>query len=313
MHAKTHPQPTNLVTISPWTITTPDGVGLGATVYEPARPEDTVLLLGGIGIRQRLYRHFAQWLAEQGIRVITADYRSVGESTVAADVRVDLTTWGKVDIPAIFEAVCERYGTPILVGHSFGGQALGLAAVMRQARRILLVTSGSADRRLFDRQMRAGMFAWFGLAYPVLTRLFGTLPSWAYIGGGLRSSLVREWSHWIGTRGWLMGASAEASELFASVDAPVRAYSFTDDRVAPPLAVRALLDALTSADVDHIELDPADIGARSVGHAGFFRPGVGDAKWDDALAFIRGGDAMLEEHPQDIVELGASRATAMGS
>jgi predicted alpha/beta hydrolase len=58
-----------------------DGMKLAVRVYEPDSPDRGSVVIGGaMGVRQDYYAPFAQWLAGQGWRVVTFDYRSSGES-----------------------------------------------------------------------------------------------------------------------------------------------------------------------------------------------------------------------------------------
>ncbi len=67
--------------MKPETIVTADGAQLALRVYEPDSPDRGSVVIGGaMGVRQDYYAPFAQWLAGQGWRVTTFDYRGSGES-----------------------------------------------------------------------------------------------------------------------------------------------------------------------------------------------------------------------------------------
>ena len=58
-----------------------DGVRIATRVYEPDSPDRGSVVIGGaMGVRQDYYAPFAQWLAGQGWRVTTFDYRGSGDS-----------------------------------------------------------------------------------------------------------------------------------------------------------------------------------------------------------------------------------------
>ena len=62
----------------------PDGAPLTACVHEPAGPAHGNVVIGGaMGVVQDFYTPFAQWLAGQGWRVTTFDYRGSGRSAPA--------------------------------------------------------------------------------------------------------------------------------------------------------------------------------------------------------------------------------------
>ena len=63
------------------TLVAADGARIAARVYEPDGPlEGNVVIGGAMGVRQDFYAPFAQWLAGQGWRVTTFDYRGSGDS-----------------------------------------------------------------------------------------------------------------------------------------------------------------------------------------------------------------------------------------
>jgi predicted alpha/beta hydrolase len=91
----------------PLTLTTSDGVPLAARLFEPACPTGRpVLVAGGLGVGQRFYRRFAQWLALQGRPVLTFDLRGMGDSrlpTHRSSLRgldIDMLGWARLDFAA---------------------------------------------------------------------------------------------------------------------------------------------------------------------------------------------------------------------
>ena len=62
-----------------------DGAPIAARVYEAQGPvQGSVVVGGAMGVRQEFYAPFAQWLAGQGWRVTTFDYRGSGDSAPAS-------------------------------------------------------------------------------------------------------------------------------------------------------------------------------------------------------------------------------------
>ena len=96
-----------------------DSASLAVRTYAPATPPLANLVLGAaMGVRQAYYEPFARWLAEQGYRVTTFDYRGVGDSRGAAwrgslrGFQADLRDWvrtriSKVTQPRSYEFVEE--------------------------------------------------------------------------------------------------------------------------------------------------------------------------------------------------------------
>jgi len=61
-----------------------DGFKLAVRVYESTGPAvGSVVIAAAMGVRQDFYTPFAQWLAAQGWRVLSFDYRGMGDSLPA--------------------------------------------------------------------------------------------------------------------------------------------------------------------------------------------------------------------------------------
>jgi len=69
------------------------------------------------------------------------------------------------------------------------------------------------------------------------------------------------------------------------------AYSFSDDLRAPRAAVDALLVRYARATTTHRHFTPDALGQTTVGHFGFFQPGVVPALWDEIANFLGEGNA----------------------
>ena len=186
----------------------------------------------------------------------------------------------------------------VVVGHSTGGQQLGLAPNVGRVRAAVFVAVSTG----YWRGMPAAL-KWLSLgiwkAYlPLASRLLGYAPARA-IGWGedLPAGVAREWGAWCLEPRYMAaffdgaGRPTPDGDPFGPVHFdeaafPIRNYVPVDDPIAtranvPPM--RALYDR---ADVETRWVEPADLGVGEVGHLGFFRSGVGAPLWDDALDFL---------------------------
>jgi predicted alpha/beta hydrolase len=287
--------------ITPLRLEALDGVPIGATLFEPAGPAvGTVIVHGATATPAGYYRRFAEFLAGSGLRVVTYDYRGIGGSRPPTLVgyRATMSDWANQDARAVHRFVRHRFGKDrvAVVGHSFGGQLLGLVDEGRDAAGIVLVGSqlGYYGHWPLPARVRLGI-VWYALV-PVLTSAFGYLPGKAGLGEDLPSGVAEEWGRWCRHPDYFVGEHPDAEDRFAQIGSPVLLYSVTDDDMAPEPAVDALMQHLRSANVEHRRVDPQEHGGAPIGHFGFFRPRFRTTLWRDAATFLT--DALQGRTPR---------------
>jgi predicted alpha/beta hydrolase len=275
-----------------------DGFELGASLFPAAgRARGTVVIHGATGAPQRYYRPFAAFLAACGMRVLTYDFRGVGRSRPESlrGFTASMTDWARLDAAAIQRFVRDRHGDEpmVFVGHSFGGQLIGLLDEMRDAAGALLVATQLPSIDMWTPLRRALFGAFFAGIIPAAIATTGYVPGWAGLGVDLPAGVAREWASWCLQDGYLVGSHPDAAARFAAFRRPVLSYSFTDDTYAPTRSLSALVSALSGADLELRRLGPDEVGA-SIGHFGFFRPRFAARFWAPAAEWL---EAVLEGRP----------------
>jgi len=201
-----------------------------------------------------------------------------------------MSDWAKLDAEAAHALVSRQFpGEPVAtVGHSFGGQLIGLVDAASDVSGTLLVGSqlgyyghwGSLDR------LRLG-FMWRALV-PTLTASFGYLPGQAGLGEDLPRGVANEWARWCSSPDYLISHHPDAAERFARFDKPMLLYSFSDDMFAPRRAVQALVARMPQAKLEERQIDPREHGDKPIGHFGFFKAGFEHSLWLEAVRFLTG-------------------------
>jgi predicted alpha/beta hydrolase len=112
------------------TITARDGYRLAATRFEAVgrRVVGHLIVAGATGVPQRFYQRFARYISQRGFTVLTLDYRGIGESRQSSlkGFQADFLDWAGLDLAAAVDEMTSESVPLYMVGHSFGGQALGL-------------------------------------------------------------------------------------------------------------------------------------------------------------------------------------------
>lgn len=266
---------------------------LAGSLFEPTgAAQGAVLIAGAMGVPQRFYAGFANLLRERGVAVLTFDYHGIGASAPASlrGFEASIHGWGEQDLGGAVDFLQTRFpGVPVqYVGHSVGGQLLGLVPRWERLDSALLIASQSGFWRLWPGATKYAMWLMWNAAIPVLTGALGFFPM-GRLGQGedLPAGVAREWAKW-GRHPKYVISHAEAHGIrgYAEFDRPLRSVAIADDSYAPVPTVRALYDHYLSAPKDFVVVDPRSVGAKKIGHFGFFRSRFRDTLWADAAGWL---------------------------
>lgn len=282
------------------TIHAEDGYALTAYRHDPVQTlHAAVVIAPGMAIRQSFYGDFAAWLASQGFRVWTFDYRGIAESAAGAmrDCEADVSRWVAQD----FEAVVRHAGgegLPVfVVGHSLGGQVAPLLPSARKLAGLVNIAVGSGAVRHNQPRQRAGARLLWHVLVPLLCPLFGYFPGKRLgIIGDLPNGAVRQWRRWCLTPDYMLTGEPGAREAYAQASYPAMAMTFTDDELLLTEGSRLMHGAYRATKVDYREVHPAQFGLKRIGHFGFFRPEHENVLWpvvrDWLMASVQGRHVM---------------------
>lgn len=261
-----------------------DGYALGANVYGTNHSEsDVIVINGATGVRQKYYSRFATWLALQGFTVITYDYRGIGESRPAKlrGFEASLRDWGQLDFEGVlrFARAQSADGRRVgVIGHSVGGQLLGLAPSNGHLSAAVTVGSQSGYWRHWPLEHRYLMFGLWHALMPAVSTVVGYLPGSLGIGEDLPKEVALEWARWCRQSQYFFDCGI-SSDGFERLSMPISAFSFSDDLYAPKEAVDWLHRQFRNARVNRQHLTPSMLQVKRVGHFGPFSPVFRDALW----------------------------------
>jgi predicted alpha/beta hydrolase len=275
-----------------FTIPARDGRPLAATRYVPAAAADRIVIINSAtGVKRGYYDKYARFLAERGMEVIAYDYRGIGGSA-DGDIRsqkCDMRQWGEIDIASVIDYVSSQMpGQRLLVvGHSAGGQLFGLADNNMRVEAMLAVSAQSGYWRHWRGIPKWRLGVLWHLVMPGLSRVLSYFPSKRIgFGENLPGGVAREWARWCRHPDYLVDlAGTPMRRYFETYRGAIRAYIIGDDWMAPRAAVEALMSFYGSAQVEMKTVQPADVGAKTLGHFGFFRES-GKAMWQESAEWL---------------------------
>ncbi|WP_036594780.1 alpha/beta hydrolase family protein [Ottowia thiooxydans] len=260
-----------------------------------------VLLSPATGVKQHFYLRFARWLADQGHNVLVFDYRGIGLSLRGplANCRATLAEWGQLDQVAAVDWLVARTGVPkvVLIGHSAGGQMIGLLPNHEKVARLVGVSASTGwlkgMRLAFSMKARLGLL----LLVPLGIRLKGYAPTSALgLGENLPSEVGRQWGQWCAAGGYATNAVRRLPEedFHASVRTPLTLLYADDDDIATPSTVSDLLRTLPHAPSEVVQVNPRAYGLDALGHLNWFRQSH-QSIWRLIASAVRGEELQLRQ------------------
>ena len=267
----------------PITITCRDGTPLqghflpaqGSSGAPPHRP---VLLCPATGVKQHFYLRFASWLSSQGHDVLVFDYRGIGLSLRGRlrDSRATLAEWGQQDQVAALDWLVQRTGQTqvLLLGHSAGGQMIGLLPNHHHVARVVGVAASTGWFRGMKPSFRLKARLGLRCLVPLGTLVKGYAPTAAVgLGENLPRAVARQWGQWCAAGGYATNAvkGRPQEDFHAQIRVPITVFHATDDDIATPTTVADLLRTFPSARTRVHRLHPADHGLATIGHIDWFR------------------------------------------
>jgi len=272
-----------------------DGFELPATVFAPESPRAVLVIAAAMGVPRRYYAKFAADMAARGIAAVTFDYRGIGDAaaTLKDPAGTTFQDWGRLDLDAVLAQAYARFpGTPVyLAGHSAGAQIVGLTPQSEKLAGLVFV-AGPRPHVSQDRgSYRIFSTLWWYVLVP-LGSLFAWFPArrLGFSSVDVPSGVTREWGRWARSPRYLFSPQFGIdTSRYPKLQLPILAFSFSDDLYTPKASAEALLSEYPAAKVTRREVRPADVGARAIGHLGYFREALRDTLWSETAQWILSG------------------------
>ena len=189
---------------------TAKGHFISVTMYGKRQTKSILVINSATGVKQHFYAKFAMFVAQQGIAVMTYDYHGIFQS-LDRDIRKiesNASDWAKVDMEEILLYIKQEYPEAkiTVMGHSIGGQMIGLAKTALSVDKIILVTAQNGYWGYWKGFGKLRMlFNWY-ILFPILTKVFGYMPSKKIMGmENLPQRVAEQWCRWCRHPHYLFG------------------------------------------------------------------------------------------------------------
>ena len=260
---------------------------LAARKYSSLNAKATIVMASATGVPQGFYRAFAEYANTQGFQVISFDYRGIAASAPAdlSQMHMSYLDWGRYDLTAAIACAAVDRLPIFVVGHSYGGQALGLCQNHHLVRAMYCFGTGAGWTGYMPMPERLKVLSFWNLIFPALVAYYGYLP-WEKLGMGanLPRDVYVQWKKWCQSPHYFFDdpAYSHLHPQFAQVQCPIYAVSALDDLWALPASREAFMQHYRTAPLHYIDIQPEQYGLNSIGHMGYFRKSA-QALWQVML------------------------------
>jgi predicted alpha/beta hydrolase len=270
----------------PLTLITKDDTAITARHYVNAvdlkNPRAILLMAGATGVPQRFYKHYALAANQCGFDVVTLDYRGIGESAPVSliDFKMNYLDWAYQDLATAVDYIADKtLSVPqkpplFIVGHSFGGHALGLLPNLEKISGAYVFGVGAGWHGWMPILERIKVWSLWHLFAPILVKIKGYL-AWSALGMGedLPFGVYRDWKYWCGFPHYFFDdpKMAHVHAEFARCHFTIVAQNAIDDLWAQPRSRDAFFKGYCNATLIKQDLVPTDFGLKTIDHMGYFK------------------------------------------
>ena len=257
-----------------------DGFKLSGKLFKPKKISSSVMIAPATGIKKEFYSAFANYLAENGFATLTFDNRGIGESKGNSinSSNASLTNWGKLDMTAALEYLkSEIPNTEYhLIGHSAGGQLVGLMKNAKEIKSIFNFGSSSGSLQYSKYPFKLKSSFWLNFYIPLSNLIFGhTKSQWVGMGEPLPKNVGKEWTKWCNGKGYVkVDLDTKIKEhLYNELSFNTLWVHAKDDEIANYENVKDMIRVHPNIKSTILTLSPKEYGFKDIGHMKFFRKG----------------------------------------
>ncbi|WP_435622913.1 alpha/beta hydrolase family protein [Flagellimonas sp.] len=269
-----------------------DSGTLSATLFENNSSETVVIIASATGVKQEFYQKFAQHIANKGVMVITFDYFGIGRSLKKPikEVKNNAADWGRNDLESVLHYTLTNYpeSKKVVLGHSIGGQLIGLAESSQKLDKIVLVAAQSGYWKYWKGIGKIKMWFNWHVLFPLLLNTFGYLNSKKISGmENLPKHVANQWRNWGKNKDYILSDPSIKQTYYDKIEIDITAFSIEDDDFAPIESVKWMTGQYKNANTKSILLKPVDFNTKKIGHFGVFKEKFKDTIWLQILNEIQ--------------------------
>ena len=206
------------------------------------------------------------------------DFRGIGQSlyTPLKKSEASIEDWGLIDIPAAIDSLLSKTQQQqiILIGHSAGGQLLGITPNFQKVARLIAIAGSTGHVKGLKGRTKKLAPVMFNVVFPVSIALKGYgATQMLGMGENLPKNVARQWAQFCSKPGYVINAIGKTifDDYHQQIQCPITAIYASDDEIATEANVNDLLRLYPNAKTDKIELQPNQYNQKAIGHMLMFK------------------------------------------
>ncbi len=255
---------------------------LNALLYDGG-DQGSIFVAPAMATPARFYARFANYFAERGFKVLLMDYSGVDSNDHL--LNATLEKWIGEDIKVALDYLYELNPKLIYVGHSVGGQVLGLLPNSNKIHRSVFasVSTGTwwKHKKL---PMVLKSFFFLNIFIPLSLKIFGNANAEIIrMGVNIPYEVAKEWALWCRSSNYL-GDHKKKYPSYHCDELEMRILNVlsSDDPIATSGSNQALKDLYPKAKFKDYIL----YSKKNLGHHGIFKSGQSEESWPKILEWI---------------------------
>lgn len=265
---------------------------INCQLFENGSSNIILIIVSAMGVKQSFYKNFSEFAEANGISVITFDYSGIGNSLNGniKSYRDSLYSWGNKDLEAVIKYLIEKFPhhNKVIIGHSVGGQLIGLAPSSVYLDKMILISAQSGFWGFWKGIDKVKMFLNWYLLFPTLTYFIGYMPSKRFSKmENLPANVAKEWAKWCRNPNYLFDYFSEEKTFFNKIKCAATSISFDDDFFAPKKSVDWLSQKFQNVTLKRKHFFPNDFNVTKIGHFDLFKSNFKNSIWKFLLEEIK--------------------------
>jgi predicted alpha/beta hydrolase len=248
-----------------------------------------VIINNGARVLQEKYLPFALYLSRNSINVITYDYTDMGLSVdKMINSQTSIQQWVTQDMDGAIATILKKNikAQIYVIGHSLGGQIIGLSKKHKNIKGIILVATQTGNHRYWNFPLNLLNIIFWRYYVPRIIKYRGYFPSGNDSGmDNMPKVPALEWAQWCQSENYLFDNIPQSERYYEQITCPLLSISFNDDIYATKKSVDWFTAKYPHAQTKRVHYKSV---IKKYGHSALFEADNFSTLGMDVINFIKG-------------------------